>query len=332
MGQSVFSFRWYRRSMLSLCAVVLCWSALGCSSAADRPFTIVVLPDTQYYSKSYPDTYLAQTDWIARNSKRENMVFVTHVGDIVQDHNKHMKQWELADRAMSRLDGVVPWGVALGNHDLDKTSDGRVVTGFLKHFNPQRFAKYDWFGGASPNGVNSYQTFSAGGTDFLILHLEMEVPDPAIEWAHQVLKQHPARVAIVTTHSYLLGRDGLGRNTDSRYRGNSGEEIWEKLIRRNPQIFMVICGHIYNPVDYHQISTNDAGNKVCELLVDYQRRPNGGDGWLRLLRFDPQRKAIDVRTYSPTLDKWETDEDSQFTLPLELPDLSGAGSRAVSLN
>ena len=30
-------------------------------------FTIIVLPDTQYYSESYPQHFMAQTQWIKDN-------------------------------------------------------------------------------------------------------------------------------------------------------------------------------------------------------------------------------------------------------------------------
>ncbi|MCP4425199.1 MAG: hypothetical protein GY803_11950, partial [Chloroflexi bacterium] len=30
----------------------------------DKQFTIIALPDTQYYSKFYPEIYIAQTQWI----------------------------------------------------------------------------------------------------------------------------------------------------------------------------------------------------------------------------------------------------------------------------
>ena len=296
--------------------LLMIFGGLACTRPAgrtdgQRPFVIVMLPDTQNYLQKWPESFMAQTDWIGRNRERENIAFVTHIGDVVNDPNGS-KEWEAADKAMSQLDGVVPWGVCLGNHDYHDHGESRVATGFLQHFGPQRFRKYPWYGGASDNGLNSYQLFSAGGIDFVALHLELDVPDPAIAWAIQVLAKHSSRAAIVSTHSYLHGLDGIGRE-------KSAENVWNKLIRSHPQIFMVLCGHITDAVEYHQISVNDAGNKVLEMLADYQKRDHGGDGWLRLIRIVPASHEIQVRTYSPVLDKWETDADSQFVAPLVLP-------------
>ena len=90
---------------------------LGVEPRAEAPFTVVMLPDTQRYSMSRPDLFCAQTEWVKRARDRENIVFVTQVGDIINDRSKIMSQWTVASNAMARLDGVVPWGVTLGNHD-----------------------------------------------------------------------------------------------------------------------------------------------------------------------------------------------------------------------
>ena len=54
---------------------------VGAGSGAD--FTVVALPDTQFYSESYPATFKAQTQWIVDNRVAENIVYVAHEGDIV---------------------------------------------------------------------------------------------------------------------------------------------------------------------------------------------------------------------------------------------------------
>ena len=46
-------------------------------------FTIVVLPDTQFYSAEFPVVYTAQTEWIANSIASRNILFVTHLGDVV---------------------------------------------------------------------------------------------------------------------------------------------------------------------------------------------------------------------------------------------------------
>ena len=43
-------------------------------------------------------------------------------------------------------------------------------------------------------------------------------------------------------------------------------------------------------------------------------RASGGEGWLRVLRFVPAEDKVYVQTYSPWLNRFEADADSEFTL------------------
>ena len=54
------------------------------------------------------------------------------------------------------------------------------------------------------------------------------------------------------------------------------------------------------------------------MLTDYQGLPNGGDGWLRSLKFVPGENKIHVRTYSPLLNKDKEDPKHTFSLDYEM--------------
>ncbi|MGL4422263.1 MAG: hypothetical protein ACRCZF_16455, partial [Gemmataceae bacterium] len=73
------------------------------------PFTFAVIPDTQFYSEAYPQTFTAQTQWIVDNLATQNIQFVTHEGDIVQNAeqgaNQNLLEWTRADTSMDILDG-----------------------------------------------------------------------------------------------------------------------------------------------------------------------------------------------------------------------------------
>ena len=130
---------------VGLCVLVICLSAVAARPAgakAEAPFTVVLLPDTQHYSRKYPELFMAQTEWIKANLDKESIVFVTHVGDVVNDHKKDTNQWLVAQKAMSVLDGAVPWGVAIGNHDFDSSAcRPDKATTFLQYFSPERFRR-----------------------------------------------------------------------------------------------------------------------------------------------------------------------------------------------
>ena len=44
--------------------------------------------------------------------------------------------------------------------------------------------------------------------------------------------------------------------------------------------------------------------KVYQMLADYQGGPEGGQGYLRLLKVNQNSNKISVETYSPYLDKY----------------------------
>ena len=338
-------------------------SAAGWAAGSDK-FTIIVLPDTQNYSESQPDVFKTQTQWIVDSRGALNIVFVLHEGDIVESATRE-NEWQNARAAMNILDQAVPpvpYGLLPGNHD----KSGRDNVYFEKYFgidagkdfNVTSFKDYPWWGGQfskyGPTGnANNYQLFSAGGRDWLVMNLEfmyglkndrmddettlLEEPDDdglekevkaQLRWADAVLKSYPDRMAIITTHGFLSIVDGqpVRRST-----GHSSEFVWEYFIAPNPNVFLVMNGHELGNQAEIRRSDYANGRWVHQLLANYQTRANGGQGWLRILEFDTTEEKILVKTYSPLLNKFESDNNSEFILPLPGSAPSGAPSRPENL-
>ena len=278
-----------------------------------EPFSVVVLPDTQKYTDKWPDTYVGQTQWIRDNVEKENIKFVVHLGDIVDHHNDREKEWQVADRAHKVLDDVVPYSVLPGNHDLEYKDKvySREAKFYNKYFGPDRFADCPWYlGHWGEMNENNVCAFEAGGMKFLVISLEYAPRDEVLAWAVQVASAHPEHRVLGVTHSYMRPKER--DKTTGKGFGNTGEEIWQKFVRRCPNVFLVASGHISDVG--RQVSLNDAGLPVHETLVDYQGLPNGGNGWLRIMRFVPDENKIEVRAYSPLLNETMEDEGHGFTL------------------
>jgi hypothetical protein len=267
--------------------------------AAGSEFTIVVLPDTQHYSEAFPEVFSSQTQWIVDNVGSRNIVFVTHEGDIVE-HASNTLEWQRADASMSMLDGVVPYGMGPGNHD-------QPTTLYNQYFPYTRYQGYVWYGGHYQNlNDNNYQLFSAGGMDFVIVHLEFCPPTAAVTWASTVLQTYPQRIGIMTTHGYLneAAQRTVHGCSDTAY-------LWDDLAVPNPNLRFMLSGHVHN--ESRRIDT--VGTRtVFQMLADYQDRASGGEGWLRILRFVPGENRIYVQTYSPWLGRYEVDANSEFQL------------------
>jgi hypothetical protein len=284
-------------------------------SPAAADFEIIAIPDTQYYTcdgnfSSCPfftdgsiETFEAQTQWIVDH--QESIGYVPHVGDLVQNADWYEEEWMRADSAFSILDlgaPEIPYGIAFGNHDLRNLYGASTsVTGdtFLnQYFGTGRFDGRVYYGGHfSFTNNNHYVLFERGGLAFIGIHLEYdrEYEGAVLNWADDLLKQHPDRRAIVSRHA-IIDEDG---NFVSE-----GENIFNAL-KDNPNLFLFLCGHIdgeYIRTDQHN------GRTIYTILSDYQSEPNGGDGWLRRLQFSPESNRITVRSYSVLYDQWDWED------------------------
>jgi len=299
-------------------------------------FIVAFIPDTQIYAWRFPETFDEHMKWLADWADDYNIVFVSHVGDIVQNAAA-LDQWTVARASFDRLDDIgLPYGTSNGGHDV---ADGQYrdrgdvdttcstfgsadceATEYVKNFGPDAFAGADWYMGASPSKRSNYQIVEAGGLRLLFLHLPQDVPADEMAWAHTVLDAHPDALAHVTTHRYMfdyrltewlptpLDAEGLraGRFNDAIYLlggqdvmytdGHKAEEIWTELVSAHPNVWSVHCGHV--DAEFRQISTNSAGLPVHETLIDYQDMSDGGGGWLRLLKYSPSKNKVSALTFS----------------------------------
>jgi hypothetical protein len=289
----------------------------GGAVSAGPDFTIAVLPDTQYYCaaarRGLPEMFRAQTDWLVSNRAAWNIAYVAHVGDIV-DTGDSVSQWRNATNALYRLENPlttglpygIPYGLAVGNHDQEPNGDpdGSSTSYFNQYFGPTRFQGRPYYGGSyGPDNDSHYDLFTAGGLEFIAIYIEYNgaYDYGVLAWADGLLSAYSERRAFVVSH--YIGQPGTPSNF-----GSQGAQIYEAL-KSNPNLFLMLCGHVNGEGSRVDVFN---GNTVHTLVSDYQFRPNGGDGFLRLLRFSPAANLVRVFTYSPWLRQYETDADSQF--------------------
>ena len=311
--------------LLAVCLFVAASLTLVAQSPGE--FTIAALPDTQFYSKSYPQIFTAETQWIANHAQQMNIQLVVGLGDIV-DGGGEGYQWQNADLAYRILDGKVPYIAAIGNHDYDQNNpSGRTAytKNFNAYFGPQRYAGKSWYKGQFPSGSNEnfYSIMTLGGKQYLILVLEVFPRNSALGWASAVMKNHPGIDTIVVTHAYTYYDSTRMDRCDSNSAGsfavaqdNDGEQIWEKFASKYTNITMVLSGHVVQGDGTgRRTDMGVNGNLVNAMLSDYQSWANGGDGYIRLITIKPALNQVVVRTYSPYLNQWLTSSHHQYTVP-----------------
>ena len=326
------------RIAVSLAAVSLCAAvAIGAETPATPDFvpgswTMVLLPDTQIYSEQLPGLFTLQTHWIVKNKDKFNIRYVLTLGDITNGDTD--REWQHAQEALTELDGQVPYALVPGNHDY--TPHGNAASGksgLNKYLPASKFKDWPTFGGVMKDGdiTSSYHLFSAGGTDWILLALEWAPRNETVQWANDVLAKYPERKAILATHAYLYDdstRYDFAAKKDTQnwnphtYASdapvNDGEELWQKLVRKNNFVF-TFNGHVCHTPNCTGFlsSKNDRGKLVHQMLVDYQARNLGGEGYLRILEFLPDGRTVHVKSYSPLYDTYLPDPANQFTVELD---------------
>ncbi|MFM9701900.1 LamG-like jellyroll fold domain-containing protein [Streptomyces galilaeus] len=256
-----------------------------------RRFTLAVMPDTQYLFDG-PSIDKAPVEaslrYLLEHGRDENIVFLSHLGDLTQNGTK--AEVAAISEAFTLLDRRgVGYSVLAGNHDVrSSTTDQRGASPYLDAFGPGRFAGRPSFGGASPDGYNTFHVFRAGGREWMVLALDWRLSPQGYAWAADVLARHPKTPVVLTTHELVVADDAL-----SAY----GQQLWDRLIKDHDQIFLTLNGH-YWPAG-RATRRNAAGNDVHLHLTNYQNRYFGGAAMIRLYRFDLDRNVIDVETASP---------------------------------
>lgn len=314
--------------LLPVFAVLL----FSCSSKMNVA-RIVLLPDTQTYAEKYPEILQAQADWIVKNKK--DISLVLHQGDLTQNNND--KEWEVVHKEISKLNHVVPYALSLGNHDMGsaagKFADTRNTQLFNRYFPYSVMSTLPAFGGVREAGKmdNAYYVLKTGKVKWLVLTLDFGPRDEALEWAGKIVEQHPHHLVILNTHAYMYfdstrmdGKDfwqpqayGIGKDTINET-VNNGEQIWQKLVKKYPNIRFVFSGHVLNSGVGTLISINDEGYMVYQMLANYQEGVKGsikgGNGWLRIIDMDFKKNLLKVSTYSPYINETRSEPAHHFLI------------------
>ena len=334
-------------------------------------FSMIMVPDPQSYTKFAANQPLfdLQTAWVAQNIERLNIKAALFTGDMVEQNNRlntkllvnknngdqtSRQQWEAVSRGLGRLDGLLPYIVCQGNHDLGYFGAEYRYSMMPDYIYPERnreFEKVLVATGPNYQGIHTlenaaYEFNEKTWGDMLVITLEFAPRDEALDWARGLIESERFmnHRVIILVHSFLATNGN--RIVKEGYKVspcNWPQAVWVKLVYPSKNICMVLCGHTGTPpkidgvdeVDFRCTSsyrTDKAadGRNVVQMMFNSQNgdgdwNGNGGDCWLRILEFKPDGKTIGVRTFSPlfALSKltkhlaWRTADYDQFDIVLE---------------
>jgi len=308
----------------------------------DFEYSFAVVGDTQIVSKN--DAVNGTTDllnlyqYIIDKKDEFKISQVIGLGDLVDtyaDGAAKEAEWNVALNAIKQLDGVLPYTLVPGNHDVNWNFNYRVGNisnlGYLNQ--SQIISKYGKAEAGQtteePSASNTAHAFTAGGRNYLILTLEYAaISTPGVmEWANAVVAAHPYHNVIVTTHAYLAADgsilDGSQEGSPSSYTGsethNNGDYFWDNLIRKHDNIVMVLCGHVGTDNIVKTTKVGDKGNTVTQIMVNPQdlEAEIGNTGMLAFMYFSEDGKTVQLRQYSTVWDRYYGNE-SQTTFTISV--------------
>ncbi|MBE6688728.1 MAG: hypothetical protein E7588_05570 [Ruminococcaceae bacterium] len=259
-------------------------------------YSIVQFGDTQSYFAKPPYKYERLPrifEWIGDNIDTYNIGHVQILGDVTQTNTYF--EWDVARESFDYIEGKVPYSIPLGNHDYPSIASGvgaelRDTTTFRNVFKYDDYLKSygpegdNTFGGTfrgEKELTNMYNLVTIGGVDYLFITLEYSPRDEVLEWVGEILTKYPERQAILTTHCYF-SMDGTltTENSTRNFKdGNEGQDIYDKIVTKYPNLILVNCGHSQGDdtkqhphnrgSNYKDSPTaDDFGNDVIQILSD----------------------------------------------------------------
>lgn len=299
-------------------------------------FSMILLGDPQGYVKYDINQPILEvcTAWIADNIDNLNIKSVLCTGDLVEQNenivldrkmlNQTSKEmWKASSKAFARLDNKVPYIISCGNHDYGYKHAENRETNFPDYFPFERNSTWRHICISAYPNRNKRASIENAAFEFrneswgnlLVITSEFHPRDEVLNWAMELMssEKYANHKVIFMTHGYLTSGPTAKHIETDKYDinpGNAGKDIWEKLIKKSPNIKLVICGHTGNGNQKFEDNVSfrtdekENGELVPQMMFNVQTlggswEGNGGDGWLRILEFMPDGKTIKVRTYSP---------------------------------
>jgi hypothetical protein len=208
--------------------------------------------------------------------------------------------------------------LAIGNHDTAATKAGgsaapgnvhdnqRNTTTFNRYFGVTRHKGLEGF--YEPDKVdNAFQTFSAGGLNWLAINLELWPRAGAVAWAKTVVEKYPNHNVMIVTHNHLT-RQSTIEQQNGGYGDNSPQYVFDNLIKPYPNIRLVFSGHVGS--HGYRTDKGEKGNKIYQFLQTYH---SNTDNPVRLFEIDTKNGTIRTRVYCPSTGR-DRDDGSTLTV------------------
>ena len=260
-------------------------------------FTMFWNSDTQYMTQFAEELNYHQYQWIADAYAEKKGVITFNTGDLVNRSNlQYEYNWKVADKSYEILENAgIPYTFSWGNHDIDFDKRANEERYYRSYFPTTRLEENvgDWevtFAPDAEDGTTSRamalkQTLNGAKIMLLSLAYEVRLTTSDLDWAEEMVKNHPDYTVILLTHTYSSDTAILTGKIRSRI-----VDVYEN-------VRLVLNGHLDG------VSALKMDNGGFAVLQDYQGEgggiKHGGNEFLKLVQFDVENDLVYFNAYSP---------------------------------
>lgn len=280
-----------------------------------QDYTLAVIPDIQMITYHYPSAVKNLPNYLLSVADEKKIGVAITVGDITDGGSNDAdwkKQYKTISTQLNRLLEKMPYIVTAGNHDYDDECKTDHSLSYLNSaFKHSEISQWSSWGGSLSNDsvVNAYYLMEFYGVKYLFISIDYAPTNEVLEWACNVTEQYPDHRVIVSTHGYLDGDgrvfSGMAKTIFSKETTNDASEMWDKWLRKYPNIFMLFCGHVITDDIIITEQVGDYGNVMAAILVNGQGIINndGLENLVSLMSFDEENQQVYINYYSTIQNK-----------------------------
>lgn len=196
---------------------------LSCVVVSAQDFTIVQIPDIQYFTANYNNSqiyYENQINWVINNSEKLNIQMVLFMGDLVENWD-NQTQWAYFNTSVSKLEqNNISYLLNIGNHDFYKGN----------------YSNFDYYFGEDRR--NYYILKNISNKTYGFITIEFNASFGVFEWAREILSNN-SNISFMFVNHFIQYQQWYAEPTESF-----------KLVNSTQNIIMSFCGHSNGDDDY----------------------------------------------------------------------------------
>jgi PGF-pre-PGF domain-containing protein len=292
-------------------------------------FTFLFMSDA--HMVDYPYIFDNVTKWAAEMKDPLNIKFFSFGGDFA-NLGATTAIFTNVNNSLTRLDGIVPYGLSPGNHDYNDNAATRNLSIWNTFFPLSRYTSTSTWGGhqnTTEGNINTYHNVTFNNYEFQVFQIEFCPRNETIDWINATLlnSANTNKRVIYVSHQYLYdngsrtrqGYTGACATYAGMTNGYDGESVYQNLLKYHNHTILTLNGHHLGTGNAYLNNTTADNEILHQVFAAFHHKKDSGNGYMKILRFSPNEDKIYFKSYSPY--------DNQYLI--EIPAWNQSGHELV---